>query len=324
MARALERRDLLKLAGIGGVVYASSLLRGLTGCAANTSNTPGKNAAGAAPKSGVARGASADFFFLQISDTHWGFSGAAVNPNSDVELKNVVAAINSVSMKPDFVVFTGDLTHTTDDADQRRKRMSEFKQIVAGLDVPMVKFMPGEHDAAPDAGAAYQEFFGDLHYAFDHQGIHFIALDNVSDPMAMIGEAQLSWLQADLKSLDAETPIVVFTHRPLWDLRPDWDWTTADGAKALDLLSPYHNVTVFFGHIHQELHHMTGHIAHHAARSLMFALPSPDSPGMRAPIPWDPQHPEQGLGYRNVEATREPDRFQLTELPVPSTQDTKP
>jgi hypothetical protein len=323
MARELERRDLLKLIGVGGVVYASSLFRSLTGCAANTSSTSGKSGATGAPREGAARGARADFFFLQISDTHWGFSGAAVNPKADVELKNAVAAINSVSVKPDFVIFTGDLTHTTDDVDQRRKRMSEFKQIVAGLEVPTVKFMPGEHDAAPDAGAAYQEFFGDLHYSFDHEGIHFVALDNVSDPMAMIGDAQLTWLQADLKPLDAEAPIVVFAHRPLWDLRPDWDWTTADGAKALDLLAPYKNVTVFFGHIHQELHHTTGHIAHHAARSLMFALPSPDTPGMRAPIPWDPEHPDQGLGYRNVEATTDAQRYALTELPVPAT-DAKP
>jgi hypothetical protein len=39
------------------------------------------------------------------------------------------------------------------------------------------------------------------------------------------------------------------------------------------MLMPYSNVTVFFGHIHQTLHQNTGHIQHHAARSLMFAFP---------------------------------------------------
>jgi hypothetical protein len=52
--------------------------------------------------------------------------------------------------------------------------------------------MAGEHDASLDAGKAYQEFFGQLHYTFDHKGIHFIVLDNVSDPGAAIGEAQLA------------------------------------------------------------------------------------------------------------------------------------
>jgi hypothetical protein len=312
MSKALERRDLLKLIGVGGVVYASGLLAACGRAASSMSTKVGATAGSSALS---ARGASEDFYFLQISDTHWGFSGAAVNPHPELELKSAVAAINAVATKPDFVIFTGDLTHTTDDGDQRRTRLSEFKQIVADLRVPMMKFMPGEHDAAPDAGAAYIEQFGDLHYSFDHKGIHFVALDNVSDPMAKVGADQLDWLKSDLAALDRDAPIVVFTHRPLWDLKPEWDWTTADGADVVAALMPYNNLTVFFGHIHQELHHMTGHIAHHAARSLMFALPTPETPGMRTPVPWDAAHPEQNLGYRNIEAGTQPASYMLTEIP---------
>ena len=312
MTQRLDRRELLKLMGVGGVVYASGLW---TGCAGGSTKLPSAARGAAGAQEGPCpRGASEDFFFLQVSDTHWGFSGAAVNPHADVELPTAVAAINAVSAKPDFVMFTGDLTHTTDDADQRRQRMRDFKQIVSGLDVPLIKFMPGEHDAAPDAGAAYQEFFGELHYAFDHKGIHFIALDNVSDPLAKLGDAQLTWLKDDLSKLDADEPIVVFAHRPLWDLKPDWDWATVDGQQAIDALMPYRNVCVFFGHIHQELHHMTGHIPHHAARSLMFPLPPPETAGKRAPVPWDADHPERGLGYRQIEATLQPTAYALSEI----------
>ena len=42
--------------------------------------------------------------------------------------------------------------------------------------------MPGEHDASLDKGEAFKEFFGATHYTFDHKGVHFIVLDNVSDP----------------------------------------------------------------------------------------------------------------------------------------------
>jgi hypothetical protein len=316
MSTALDRRDLLKLIGVGGVAYASSLFPGLSGCASGgASSLPAKSGASGA-QAVAPRGPTEDFFFMQLSDTHWGFSGPAVNPNAALELGQAVAAINGVPAKPDFVIFTGDLTHTTDDGDQRRNRMGEFQRIVSALDVPLVKFMPGEHDAAADAGAAYQEFFGDLHYAFDHKGIHFIALDNVSDPMAQLGAAQLAWLRADLAAHDRAAPIVVFTHRPLWDLKPEWDWATADGAKAIEILMPYENLTVFFGHIHQELHHTTGHIAHHAARSLMFALPAPETTGTRAPVPWNAAQPELGLGYRSVEAKLEPDAYALNELPL--------
>src|SRR5262249_39234795 len=156
----------------------------------------------------------------------------------------------------DFIVFTGDLTHTTDDVAERRRRMGEFKEIVSQLRVRDVHFMPGEHDASLDRGEVYRTFFGAPNYTFDHKGVHFIALDNVSDPQGKIGTEQLAWLRSDLATRDRAQPIVVLTHRPLFDLYPDWDWATADGADALALLMPFQNVVVFYGHIHQEHHHM--------------------------------------------------------------------
>ena len=150
----------------------------------------------------------------------------------------------------------------------------------------------------------------------DHKGVHFIALDNVSDPAARIGEAQLAWLAADLKQQPKDARIVVLTHRPLFDLYPQWDWATRDGAAALDLLMPHANVTVFYGHIHQEHHHTTGHIAHHAANSLIFPLPAPGSQPKRTPLPWDPAQPFKGLGFRSVEAEVKKADYVITERPV--------
>jgi 3',5'-cyclic AMP phosphodiesterase CpdA len=241
-----------------------------------------------------------------------------VNPESTLELPSAIAAINAATSKPDFVVFTGDLTHTTDDVAVRRQRMTGFQQVVAALNVPLIKYMPGEHDAAADGGATFKQFFGDTTWSFDHKGIHFLALDNVSDATSNLGPTQLAWLSSDLSSLDVEAPIVVFAHRPLWGLREDWDWTTPDGQKALDILMAFHNVTVFFGHIHQELHHMTGHIPHHSARSLMFRLPSPDADAAKpTPLPWDPANPNAGLGYRSIDAATSAGSYPITELPLP-------
>jgi hypothetical protein len=297
MTRKIERRDFLKLAGLGGAVFASGL--GYLSGAAARPDEQGR-----------------DFYFVQLSDTHWGFSGPQINPDADGTLKKAVAAVNALRHQPDFIVFTGDLTHTTDDPLERRKRLREFREIAATLKVKDVRFMPGEHDASLDHGKAYREFFGDPTYAFDHKGIHFIVLDNVSDPAALIGEEQLAWLKSDLDRLDRQAPIVVFTHRPLFDLYPQWDWATRDGAKALELLMPYPNVTVFYGHIHQEHHHTTGHIAHHAARSLIFPLPAPGSVPKRMPIPWDAREPYKGLGLREIEADVRRAGYKLAELPV--------
>jgi 3',5'-cyclic AMP phosphodiesterase CpdA len=287
----MERRDFLNLAAAGGgAVFVS----GLAGCATALASTK-------------------DFYFVQLSDTHWGYQGPA-NPDAGVTLRKAVASVNALQNPPDFIVFTGDLTHTTDDPAERRRRLAEFKSIVSDLKVKNVRFMPGEHDASLDRGAAYTELFGAMNYTFDHGGIHFIALDNVSDPGAKIGEEQLQWLKADLAKQDRNAPIIVLTHRPLFDLAPKWDWATRDGAQAIDLLMPYKNVTVFYGHIHQEHHQMTGHIAHHSAKSLIFPLPVAGSQDKRGPLPWDAGAPYKGLGWREVQASAGAPK--VTEHPV--------
>ena len=293
----MNKRDFLKLAGLGGVVFASALQ---------------SSRASAQP---AAMAGNDEFYFVQLSDSHWGFNGPAANPDAQGTLKKAVAAVNSLEEKPDFIVFTGDLTHTTDDPKIRRDRMSEFRDIVSGLNVKTVHFMPGEHDAALDEGEAYQQFFGQTHYTFDHKGVHFIVLDNVSDPKARVGDAQQAWLESDLKQLGKDQPIVALTHRPLFDLYPDWDWATKDGDAVMAKLMPYSNVTVFYGHIHQENHHMTGHIAHHSAKSLIFPLPPPGSQPKRAPIPWSAAQPYRGLGFRGIEVADKA-KFELTEYPV--------
>src|SRR6202795_3223022 len=119
-----DRREFLKLAGLGGgVVFASSLW------------------------GGALAGTTEEFHFVQLSDTHWGFEGPP-NPDAKGTLKKAVAAVNSLGEQPDFVMFTGDLTHTTDDPAVRRKRLAEFKEIVGELNARTVRFMPGEHGAS--------------------------------------------------------------------------------------------------------------------------------------------------------------------------------
>jgi 3',5'-cyclic AMP phosphodiesterase CpdA len=275
-----DRRDVLRLAGLGGVVWSSAL----AGCA---------NLAGDAAR---------DFSFVQLSDIHWGYGNPKVNPETRQTLQRAIAAVNALEQQPDFVVFTGDLTQTTDDPALRRARLREFKELAAALKVPTVRFFAGEHDAALDRGEAYLEVFGGaLNYTFDHKGVHFIVLDNTSQPAPVLGEAQLAWLERDLAGRPPEAPIVVLTHRPLFALYPQWDWATRDGAAAIELLSKHRNVTVFYGHIHHEHHHQTGHIAHHAAMAVMFPLSPVGTAPQKTQLPWDATAPFKGLGWRSVE-----------------------
>ena len=50
-----------------------------------------------------------DFYFAQLSDTHWGFSGPKVSWDAKGTLKKAVQVVNSLEEQPDFMVFTGDL-----------------------------------------------------------------------------------------------------------------------------------------------------------------------------------------------------------------------
>ena len=280
-----SRRDFLKLAGVGGgMVFASAL----PGCA----GTGGSSGTSAAP----------DFNFVQLTDIHWGYNNAAVNPDFKGTLPKAIAAVNALEQKPDFVVFTGDLTQTTDNKQIRRDRLKEFRDMAAKINLP-VRYFAGEHDASLDRGEAYLEVFGGaLNYTFDHKGIHFIVIDNISDPAPIIGAKQLEWLKADLAKQTMEQPIVVLTHRPLFAMYPQWDWDTRDGKQALDLLMPHKNVTVFYGHVHHEHHFMTGHIAHHAAMSTMFPLAAVGQMEKKTQMPWNAASPYKGLGWRTVRA----------------------
>ena len=282
MGSQMDRLTFLKVMGLGGAVFATGL--------------PGFSAAPGPAGSTKA----ADFFFVQLTDTHWGFEGPKANPDAAGTLGKAIDAVNALDPQPDFVIFTGDLTHITTDPALRRKRMAEFKQQAGRLRAKQVRYIPGEHDTGDDHGEAYRELFGTSRYAFAHKGVHFLALDNVSQEGSILGEEQLNWLAGELAQVPKTEPLVVFAHRPLFDLYPDWDWATKDGQKAIDLLRGHRFVTVFYGHIHQEHHHLTGHIQHHSATSLIFPLPAPGSVPKRAPIPWDPAHPYQGLGFRQI------------------------
>src|SRR5262245_42281829 len=93
MNSLMNRRDLLKLAGMGAAVFVS-----------------GKTARAG----GAGQMKDESFYFVQLSDTHWGFNGSSINPDSQGTLKKAVAAVNGLDEQPDFIIFTGDLTQTTD------------------------------------------------------------------------------------------------------------------------------------------------------------------------------------------------------------------
>jgi len=239
--------------------------------------------------------------FVQLSDTHWGFNNPKVNPDFQGTLTKALMSVNALPDPLDFIIFTGDETHGTATEAVRRQRMGEFKAIASQLHAPTVYYLPGEHDSSFDAAKDYMEFFGQTHYAFTLKGVTFIALDNVTFGDGTLGDDQLAWLSGVLSKIqDKKAPLVLFAHRPLMPVYAKWGWMTDDGARALDLLKPFSNVTLFYGHIHQLRKDSSGSFTQYAAQGMMFPLPAPGSTDKPDPVVWDPSAPYRGLGFRVV------------------------
>jgi len=241
--------------------------------------------------------------FVQISDTHVGFSKEP-NPNPIATLQATVDRINSLPSAPAFVLHTGDLTHLS-----KPEEFDTLAQILNGIRTDQVFYVPGEHDVFVDRGKLFLERMGKNTkgsgwQSFDHKGTHFIGLNNVvaatsgptpgtfanggSEGLGSLGPEQLQWLEKDVAGLSASTPIVVFTHVPLWSVYPQWGWGTEDSAQALGFLKRFGSVTVLNGHIHQVLQKTEGNITFHTARSTAYPQPAPGaalSPGPMKDLP---------------------------------------
>ena len=286
MKKDLDRRGFLKIAGASmGVGALYTVWPGLGSAeGAETARRLGlKNGEKPTP-----------FTFAQLSDAHVGFDG----PIGTRALEKAVETINGMPQAPDLILFTGDLTHDTEKPGEHATRMNLFKDISGRLKVAKVYHVPGEHDAGLDGGELFRNVFGPTYYSFDHRGVHFIALDNVSRAKPEVGPEQIAWLKKDLSRFPKTAPIVVFTHRPLFDLKPEWEWFTDDGDEVLNLLAPYQSVTVLYGHIHRHDEREIHHTRHYAARSLIFGFPDPESDVEKKPLPFDKEHLFQNLGIR--------------------------
>jgi 3',5'-cyclic AMP phosphodiesterase CpdA len=228
---------------------------------------------------------AASFSFVQISDSHIGFGKDPYKQTVTATLQEVVKQINALPRRPDFVIHTGDLTHLS-----TPREFDAVAEILKGIRVSKIFYVPGEHDIIGDNSEYLQRFGqgtrGEGWYSFDHHGVHFIGLVNVASAgvdkgLGVLGSDQLEWLKVDLANRAASTPVVVFGHVPLWTVYPQWGWGTEDGQQALSYLKRFGSVTVLNGHIHQIAQKVEGNMTFHTARSTGFPQPAPG----QAPAP---------------------------------------
>jgi len=282
--------------------------------------------AGGIPRSSIvsntANAATAEgFSFAQISDSHIGFSR---DPNTDTPgtLAAACELLKAAPRQPSLVLHTGDVSHLSKEAE-----FDTAEKIIgaAGFEV---HYVPGEHDWIEENGKPFMERFqkgirqnGEGgYYSFDQAGVHFVALNNVANLKAGglgdLGEAQLAWLENDLKDRSASQPIVLFAHIPLWTVYEKWGWGTEDGGRALALTKRFGSVTVLNGHIHQIMQKVEGNVAFHTARATAFPQPAPGTAPSPGPMKVDPGKLRSYLGVTDVSVVRGQQQLAIVDTPL--------
>lgn len=274
----LSRRDFMKVAGAAmGATLAQGLLP-------PHSFTPVSVAH-------AASGKVEPFRFAYISDSH--LYTADVNDRFARSLMRAVDDVNRMDPQPDFVLYGGDLAQLG-----QPQELELGASILKSLKAP-VKMMVGEHDWYLDMGTRWKELFGADCYSFDHKGVHFVTinsvveadfwtarkltpmermktvagLDNHGQSSFTVGDANRAWLKADLDKVDAKTPVVVFSHSPLYKLYKNWNFWTDDAEQVQSILKKFDDVTVIHGHTHQLLTNKIGNIDFHGMLSTAWPWP---------------------------------------------------
>lgn len=231
------------------------------------------------------------FRFAYISDTH--LYEKELNERFVKSTLRAVQDVNALDPQPDFVLFGGDLAQLG-----QVKELELGKQILAEVKAP-IKMMVGEHDWFLDMGDKWRELFGQPSYSFDHKGVHFVTLMSVNEkdfwterkmsPMERmltvagldnslqsrfeVGAEGREWLRRDLAKVPRTTPVVVFSHSPLYKYYKPWNFWTEDAEQVQALLSPFRSVTVIHGHTHQMLTNRIGNIHFHGMLSTAWPWP---------------------------------------------------
>ncbi len=231
------------------------------------------------------------FRFAYISDSH-----LYVKKTNDRFVRSLMRAVddvNAMDPQPEFVFYGGDLAQLG-----RPEELELGAQILKNLKAPL-RIMVGEHDWYLDMGEKWRELFGQPTYSFDLHGVHFVVLNSVIEedfwtPAGMtpmermqtvagldngkqkpftVGDKQRKWLQKDLQKISQNTPLVVFSHSPLYKLYKPWNFWTDDAESVQKLLQPFRKVTVIHGHTHQLLTNRIGNIHFHGLLSTAWPWP---------------------------------------------------
>ncbi|MGL4594289.1 MAG: metallophosphoesterase family protein [Thermoguttaceae bacterium] len=305
--RNLDRRSFLKVASAS---FSAAAALGITaGSAFQSIQVASADENKGAGKSG--------FNIAYISDSH--LYEQKKNDRFANALYRAVEEVNNLPEQPEFVFYGGDLAQLG-----QPEEIQLGYEILRELKAPL-KIIPGEHDWYFDMGEKWKSLFGSPNWSFDYKGVHFVSLmsvveedfwtaknmsplermttvaglDNHGQRPFTVGPEQREWLKKHLENYTPETPVIVFSHSPLYKLYKNWNFWTDDADEVQAILNRFKNVTVIHGHTHQLLSNRIGNIDFHGVLSTAWPWPYPPKGLPELTIPMnrpDPFSPADGCG----------------------------
>ena len=237
---------------------------------------------------------------------------------------DAVNMVNNMKPRPDMLIYAGDIGQSGKEAE-----IVKGKKMLDKLKMPY-KVIPGEHDWYLDMGKVWRGMFGDENWSIDHNGAHIIGMTSIKiddfwtgpglspeERMGRVMELEcnscgpwgvdpegLDWLEKDVKKVSPDTPVVIFTHAPLWDYYPRWNFATKDAPEIRDLLRKFDHVMAIHGHVHQVVFNKIGNISSIGTSSTSWPWPYPP---VQLPYPdirhnrLDPGDFHDGMGTHHVD-----------------------
>jgi 3',5'-cyclic-AMP phosphodiesterase len=225
-----------------------------------------------------AYGQQAPFKFAWVSDNH--LYPKDVNTRFVEKTVRAFKEVRAMSPAADFMIHGGDLAQLGDPVE-----LDLGADLLKEVTVRKV-FIPGEHDWYLDMGQKWTALFGQPNWTFDHKGVRIVGLDtvtrgpdywtakkmtpkermghmatldgSVAGAWAGIGRDQMEWLNRTLSNWPKDNPIIIFSHNPLYEYYPPWNFWVRDWREVHEVLKPFNNVTNVHGHTHQVLYNEVG------------------------------------------------------------------
>ena len=270
-----------------------------------------------------AYGQQAPFRFAWVSDNH--LYPKDVNTRFVEKTERAFKEVQAMSPAADFMIHGGDLAQLGDpvELDLGADLLKEVKI--------QKYFIPGEHDWYLDMGQKWTALFGPPNGTFDHKGVRFIRLDtvtrgpdywtakkmtpkermghmatldgSVAGAWAGVGRDQMQWLDQTLSNWPKGNPIIIFSHNPLYEYYPPWNFWVRDWRELHEVLKPFTNVTNVHGHTHQVLYNEVGKMRSIGMLATSWTWPYPPEgvPALtRCKVRVDPGDHFDGVGWSQL------------------------